>query len=278
MSKSTWTGKVSSDWNDPNNWSPAGVPGVNSDVVITTGAPVASASIGTVNSITDSSDLSFESAGTNTVTTFLDNTGSLLVDSLSGAGGTSLTVGGALDSSFLYIGNHGLSSSDSVTADFFHNTGLARLIGNGSNFATLNVSGDTINDGKISIDSDTEELAGAVGGKGIFRLSNANLQFDSSVSAQQIIHDIGADALTLEQAQFFAGKINGFGTGDTIDAANFLLSGTTFNFVENSAGTGGTLTLHDGSLTAHIRMGGVYSNSDFTLAPDSGTGTLVKFA
>ena len=54
--------------------------------------------------------------------------------------------------------------------------------------------------------------------------------------------------------------------------------GTTFNFVENSGGTGGTLSLRDGSLTANIQMTGVYSNKSFTLAPDSGTGTLVKFA
>ena len=52
---------------------------------------------------------------------------------------------------------------------------------------------------------------------------------------------------------------------------------TTYNFVENIAGTGGTLTLHDGSLTANILMTGDYSNSSFTLAPDHGTGTLVKF-
>jgi len=75
MSTSTWTGAVNSDWDDADNWSPAGVPDASSDVVITTGAPVASASIGTVNSITDSSNLSFESAGTNTVTTFVENTG-----------------------------------------------------------------------------------------------------------------------------------------------------------------------------------------------------------
>ena len=53
MSTSTWTGAVNSDWDDPDNWSPAGVPGVNSDVVMASGAPVASASIGTVNSIAD---------------------------------------------------------------------------------------------------------------------------------------------------------------------------------------------------------------------------------
>jgi hypothetical protein len=32
-----------------------------------------------------------------------------------------------------------------------------------------------------------------------------------------------------------------------------------------------------GSLTADILMTGHYSNSDFTLAPDHGTGTPVKF-
>ena len=86
MSKSTWTGAVSSDWDDAGNWSPAGVPGAGSDVTIATRAAVASASIGTVNSITDSSDLSFESAGTNTVATVLDNAGSLHFDDNAGAG------------------------------------------------------------------------------------------------------------------------------------------------------------------------------------------------
>jgi hypothetical protein len=151
------------------------------------------------------------------------------------------------------------------------------LIGDGANFAALNVSGATTNDGRISITSDTEELAGTVGGRGSFKLKSANLQFDSSVSAGQILNESGANALILEEAQDFAGTISGFGTGDTIDAANFLLSGTTFNFVENWGGTGGTLTLHDGSLTANILMKGDYSNSSFAVAPDSGTGTLVKF-
>ena len=105
--------------------------------------------------------------------------------------------------------------------------------------------------------------------------------FDSSVSAGQTINETGADALTFNEAQSFAATISGFGTGDTIDATNFLAPpATTFNFVENSAMTGGTLTLTDTSLssTANILMTGDYSKSSFTLAPDSGTGTLVKFA
>src|SRR5271163_2333294 len=93
MSTSTWTGADSSVWDDADNWSPAVVPGASSDVVITTGAPVASVPIGTVNSIADSSDLYVESAGTNTVATFLDNTRFLYVDHNAGEGGTTLNVG-----------------------------------------------------------------------------------------------------------------------------------------------------------------------------------------
>ena len=142
MSKSTWTGAVSSDWDDADNWSPAGVPGASSDVTIATGDAVASASIGTVNSITDSSDLRFRSAGTNTVTTFLDNSGELRVDRKGGAGGTILNIGGTLtNSGSLRIGNATLSAPDKVTAASLDNTGEIRLLGSSANQALLDVTG-----------------------------------------------------------------------------------------------------------------------------------------
>jgi len=94
-SRSAWLAPepVIEIWDDPDNWSPAGVPDAGSDVTIATGDAVASASIGTVNSITDSSDLDFESAGTNTVTTSLDDAGHLHVDASGGEGGTILNIG-----------------------------------------------------------------------------------------------------------------------------------------------------------------------------------------
>jgi hypothetical protein len=208
----------------------------------------------------------------------LSTTGSVTVTNSGGIDledGSPLSIGGTLtNSGFLEIGLS--SSSCSVTAKSFVNSGTVEL----GALSALNVSGATTNNDSISIFSDTEELAGAVGGTGSFNPSTANLRFDSSVSAGQTINESGTDALTLEQAQNFAATISGFGTGDTIDATNFLAPpATTFNFVENSGGTGGTLTLTDKSLnlTANIVMMGVYSNSNFTLAPDSGTGTLVKF-
>ena len=106
------------------------------------GPPVASASIGTVNSITNSSDLSFESAGTNTVTTFLDDAGHLWVDPNAGEGGTILNIGGTLtNSNHLVIGNTTLSASDEVTAAALDNTGKIYLIGSATDQALLDVSG-----------------------------------------------------------------------------------------------------------------------------------------
>jgi hypothetical protein len=145
MSKSKWTGAVSSDWADPDDWSPAGVPGADSDVVITSGAPVASASIGTVNSITDSSELSFDSAGTNTVTTFVDDAGRLRVDADAGAGGTTLNIGGGLNLNnhgHVRIGNASLSAPTEVRAASISNSvnGSIRLIGSKTNQALLDVT------------------------------------------------------------------------------------------------------------------------------------------
>jgi hypothetical protein len=217
------------------------------------------------------------------VGTPVSTTGSVTISGLlslfDDAGSSTLSIGGALtNTGTLEIADYGQPLS--VTAKSFVNSGTVDLVG-GS--ADLDVSGTTTNNGSISINTDSETLAGAVGGTGSFSLSaptdSLNLQFDSSVSSGQTITETGTDALTLEQAQNFAATISGFGTGDTIDAANFLFSGTTFNFVENSAHTGGTLmlTATSQSLIANILMTGHYSNSSFTLAPDSGTGTLVKF-
>jgi hypothetical protein len=200
-------------------------------------------------------------------------------------GGDVLSVAGTLTNTHgILVENPSTGRRSSITASSFVNSGAVQLIGNSAlrdkKLAELNVSGETTNNGTIVIEADKEVLAGAVDGTGAFGLLNGRLVFDSSVAAGQSINYEGAkNGVTLNEARSFAGTINGFGHRDWINAANFLFSGTTFNFVENSGGTGGTLTLTDSAdnLTANIHMNGSYSNSSFTLAPDSGAGTLVKF-
>jgi hypothetical protein len=238
-------------------------------------------------------DASVSSGGSSlSVAGALTNSGILSVDTGYGASGSTLSIGGTLtNTGTLDIGSIA-NGTTSVTAKSFVNRGTVNLTG--TYFfhpITLNVSGALTNNGSISIFDDTEELAGAVDGTGSFSLSTryraTNLVFDSSVSSGQTINEIApllggnAETLTLEQAQSFGGTISGFGTGDTIDAANLHFSRITTPpiFVENSAGTGGTLTLTNPSqnLTANIQMTGSYTATDFSLVADSGTGTLVKF-
>ena len=77
-----------------------------------------------MNSITNSSDLDFESAGTNTVTTFLTTPVTCTSTIMAGEGGTILNIGGTLTNSHrLTIGNATLSAPDKVTAASLDNTG-----------------------------------------------------------------------------------------------------------------------------------------------------------
>ena len=199
------------------------------------------------------------------------------VDRRGRPGGSTLSIAGALtNTGTLDIG----ATLRSVTANSFVNSGTVESHRQRHEFRRPQCVG---NDDQQRLDFDRHRHRDARRScqrrEGVLQPHSANLQFDSSVSSGQTITETGADALTLKEAQSFAATISGFGTGDTIDATNFLETATSYNFVENIAGTGGTLTLTDASpsLTANIQMTGVYSNKSFTLAPDSGTGTLVKF-
>ena len=231
------------DWDDPDNWSPAGVPGAASDVTIATGDAIASASIGTVNSITDSSDLDFESAGTNTVTTTLDNTGSLHVDdSRALKGGTILNVGGTLtNSGTLRIGNAELSASDEVTAASLDNTGRIRLIGSSSNQALLDVTAGSAGFGTAGVLSGYARLAG-----------DSAIEFASgeitSLAANAQLHLNGNDAFIEDSSAL---------------GSNSALTGLA------SIGAGAILELHN---KAAVSTGALVNDGTIRLDPRDGDG------
>ena len=53
--------------------------------------------------------------------------------------------------------------------------------------------------------------------------------------------------------------------------------GTTVGYVENQAGTGGTLSVTDGAHTVNIALLGDYSADKFTVTADNTIGTLLSF-
>ena len=175
---------------------------------------------------------------------------------------TSLTVGsgGSLDV-------NGVAAASTLTlSGALVNDEYVQLYGNGTagTNATLSVAGSTTNDGTFNVTDDFETLAGAVLGTGTFNLcSGSTMQLDSSVSTGQTLAFSGADTLGLSLANEFSGTLTGFGTGDAIDAQNFKYGSTSIIFIPNSQGTGGTLVLTYGSLTANILMTGSYTTGDF---------------
>jgi hypothetical protein len=176
------------------------------------------------------------------------------------AAATNLTVG---SSGFLNISSNGTGGNSTLTlSGALTNNGTVELTGNGTANATLSVAGSTTNDGAFYVTDDNETLAGAVSGTGTFSLaSGSRLQLNSSVSTGETLGYNGSATLGLSLANDFSGTISNFGAGDAIDAQNFKNGSTSYNFVENSQGTGGTLTLTYGSLVANILMTGSYTNT-----------------
>ena len=253
MSTSTWTGAVSSDWDDADNWSPAGVPGAGSDVTIATGAPVASASIGTVNSITDSSDLSFESAGTNTVTAFLDNTGSLYVDHSAGEGGTILNIGGTLtNSGNLVIGNTTLSAPDEVTAASLDNIGSIYVTGSSAEQALLDVAGSAGFSAAGTL-SGTVELAGDsaiefASGEITSLAASASLVLNGDDAFIEDSTTLGSNSALTGLALISAGASLALHDGAAVSTTGALVNGGQVDLDTNAGDGGSSLTLA-GSLT-----------------------------
>ena len=236
MSTSTWTGAFNRDWDDADNWSPAGVPDASSDVVITTGPSVrVSASIGTVNSITDSYALGFELAGTNTVATFLDITGHLYVDSKAGAGGTILNIGGTLTNRrHLTIGNATLSASDEVTAASLDNAGSG----------SLNLTGSSADQPLL----DVTGVAG-FGAAGVLR-GDVRLSGDSAIefASGEITRLKGGSSLSLVGKDAFIEDSTALGSNSALAGLASIGGDATFE-LENGASVSTTGSLaNDGAV------------------------------
>jgi hypothetical protein len=282
MSKSTWTGAVSSDWNDADNWSPVGVPGASSDVVIATGRAVASASIGTVNSITDSSDLRFRSAGTNTVTTFLDNRRDLRVDRKGGAGGTILNIGGRLSNSgSLYIGNATLSAPDKLTAAALDNTGVIRLLGSSANQALLDITGSAgfgtagVLSGYVQLtrDSAIEFKSGEI----TSLAANAQLHLNGNDAFIEDSTAPGSNSALTGLASIGAGATFNLYNGASVSTTGALANDGTID-LDTNGGTGGSSLTLEGALTnsgaLNVGNGSLSSSTKLSTTALTNSGTI----
>jgi Ca2+-binding RTX toxin-like protein len=84
----------------------------------------------------------------------------------------------------------------------------------------------------------------------------------------------GSGSLKLGDADHFSGSIAGFGGNDSLHLADIAVKvGSTLSFTAD--GSGGTLTVGDGTSTAHLALLGNYLNAGFVASADQGGGLLL---
>ena len=202
-------------------------------------------------------------------------------------GGFSTSIAGLQGAGTLT--NSGALATLSLSAGFFQ--GGANFSGAITGALSLDVTSDAVMSGNVNIagsttietavtlvDAGAFNLSGAVSGMGTIRIgAGKTLQAGASVSSGSTISFSGGGNLVLSDAPQCAATLLGLDSTDRLDLTQFGAI-TSLTFAANGIGTGGTLTVADGSLLAHIALIGSYSPSGFHSASDGHGGTQIFLA
>jgi hypothetical protein len=153
------------------------------------------------------------------------------------------------------------------------NAGLIENISTGG----LTITGAVANSGALTVTKGTLSVGGAVSGAGTVSISGGGTADFASSFTENVAFASTGGVLELAQSQAYGGQITGFAKTnvtklDLLDIA-FASGTTTASFSGTTAS--GTLTVTDGTHTAHINLNGDYIGSVFTAATDGHGGTLV---
>jgi hypothetical protein len=120
---------------------------------------------------------------------------------------------------------------------------------------------------------------GTVSGSGSALLDGvATLEFGAASSANVTLDAGATGTLMLDDSIDFSGSVSGFNGDDHLDFVDVIFgAGTSASYVENQEGTGGTLTVTDGSHTANVSLLGQYSADGFQASDDQHVGTLIAY-
>ncbi len=147
------------------------------------------------------------------------------------------------------------------------NTGTLEATGTGG----LDVHSDIVNDGLLWANGGSLDLEGNVSGSGTVHLSgHAGLEIGGAFSQAIILDTDAQSAITIDHAASFTGTIAGLDGNDTLHFGDISAATASFSYAENAAGTGGLLTVTDGTHTATIGLNGDYSAGDFSIGSDGG--------
>src|SRR5205814_5768374 len=91
------------------------------------------------------------------------------------------------------------------------------------------------------------------------------IDFEASSTANVVFGSGAAGTLKLGDAFHFNGTISGFTGSDAIDLADVSSATASLSYSENAAGSGGTLTISDGSHSLELSLVGAHSADNFRL-------------
>ncbi len=133
------------------------------------------------------------------------------------------------------------------------------------------------NDGTLEANGGTLTFKGAVSGSGQAVIASGALVFKSSFN-QNVTFTGVSGVLKLADSKTYTATVTGFsltgGTSLDLKDVGFVSAGEA-TFVDNGHGTGGVLTVTDGTNTAHINLVGDYTASTFVASSDGSGGVIV---
>jgi Ca2+-binding RTX toxin-like protein len=171
------------------------------------------------------------------------------------------------------LDNHGsiiADGSNALTIDTGANTvtNSGTLEATGAGGLVINSALD--NSGQLWANGGNLTVHGDVSGSGSALISGAAiLELDGAANVAVSFDANGAGSLKLGDADHFSGSIAGFGGNDSLRLADIAVSaGGTLSFMGDASG--GTLTIGDGTSTAHLALKGSYANAGFIATADQG--------
>ncbi|MDA9410580.1 hypothetical protein XH80_28665, partial [Bradyrhizobium sp. CCBAU 45384] len=186
-----------------------------------------------------------------------------------GQGSLTLSNEGTIDAT----GVHALVIDTGVNV--IANAGTLEATGTGG----LVLDSAVANSGLIWANGGTVAAMGEVTGNGNALISGGGtIEFEAGVAANIKFDVTAAGHLILDDAFHFSGTVNGLDGNDDIDIKGISFgAATTVSFIENQAGTAGSLTISDGAHTANIVLLGQYDPTGFTTKADATNGIVVAY-
>jgi hypothetical protein len=160
-------------------------------------------------------------------------------------------------------------------ANVLANSGTLEATGSGG----LIVHGDVANTGVLWANGGNVTVEGNVSGNGSALISgSAAFEFAAASSENTTFAPGSNGTLVLDHSFDFSGIVSGMTASSHIDLLDVdFASGTALNYAAKADGSGGILSIADGTHTASIALEGHFDPAGFQAGADQAKGTLISY-